>query len=138
MFDHCLYFNTAALSRRLEREWAEAFAPFGLTAPQGFMLRAIIDRPGMLQSELAAELAIARSTTTRALDTLEQKGLLERRRTEGDGREISVYPTAAAVAIKAPLNSSAGSAAEKIRKILGKEEFADAVLKIRDVRSALE
>src|SRR5450830_863519 len=124
MFDHCLYFNTAALSRRLEREWAEAFAPFGLTAPQGFMLRAIIDRPGMLQSELAKKLAIARSTTTRALDTMEQKGLLERRRTDGDGREISIHPSAAAIAMQGPLNASAGGAAEKIRKILGKQEFS--------------
>jgi DNA-binding MarR family transcriptional regulator len=92
----------------------------------------------MLQSELAAELAIARSTTTRALDTLEQKGLLERRRTDGDGREISVYPTPAGIEIKVALNASAGGAAEKIRKILGKQEFTDAVLKIRDVRAALE
>lgn len=138
MFDHCLYFNTAALSRRLEREWAGAFAPFGLTAPQGFMLRAIIDRPGMLQSELAVELSIARSTTTRALDALAGKGFLQRRKTQGDGRETAVFPTSAALAIKVPLNASAGGAAAKIGKILGKAEFAEAVLKIRAVRSALE
>lgn len=93
MFDHCLYFNTSALARRLEREWVEAFEPFEVTPPQGFMLRAVIDRPGMLQRELSEELFIARPTATRALDGLEAKGYIERRRTEEDGREVSIFPT---------------------------------------------
>ncbi|OWY31060.1 MarR family winged helix-turn-helix transcriptional regulator [Herbaspirillum robiniae] len=138
MFDHCLYFNTAALSRRLEREWTAAFSPFGLTAPQGFMLRAVIDQPGILQGRLAAELSIAKSTATRALDALKEKGFIERRKTDDDGREVSVFPTASATQIKAPLNASAGQAAERIRKILGKQEFSDAVQNIRSIRNALE
>jgi MarR family transcriptional regulator, temperature-dependent positive regulator of motility len=81
MFDHCLYFNTTALARRLEQEWTKDFEPFELTPPQAFMLRAVIDRPGMLQSELSGELSIARATATRALDGLEAKGLIERRNT---------------------------------------------------------
>ena len=93
MFDHCLYFNTSALARRLEREWAQIFAAFDLTPPQAFMLRAVIDRPGMLQSELSEELSIARATATRALDGLEAKGYIERRRSTGDGRETSISPT---------------------------------------------
>ena len=68
MFDQCLYFNTTALARVLEREWTKAFKPFGLTPSQAFMLRAILDKPGLLQSELAAGLAISRPTATRSLD----------------------------------------------------------------------
>ncbi|HXI58731.1 MAG TPA: MarR family transcriptional regulator, partial [Polyangia bacterium] len=34
MFDSCLYFNTTALGRLLERQWAAAFAHHGLTPPQ--------------------------------------------------------------------------------------------------------
>ena len=44
MFDHCLYFNTTALARVVEREWAAAFKPFGLTPPQGFLLRLVLAR----------------------------------------------------------------------------------------------
>jgi len=72
MFDHCLYFNTQALARVLEREWAKSFKPFGLTPSQGFMLRAVLNQPGLLQSELAQVLAISRPTTTRGLDGLEK------------------------------------------------------------------
>ena len=39
MFDHCLYFNTTALARLLEKEWTAAFAGFDLTPPQAFLLR---------------------------------------------------------------------------------------------------
>ena len=76
MFDQCLYFNTSALARRLEREWTEAFEPFGVTPPQGFMLRAVLERPGMLQRELSEVLSIARPTATRSLDGLEARGYI--------------------------------------------------------------
>jgi DNA-binding MarR family transcriptional regulator len=137
MFDHCLYFNTSALARRLEREWAEVFKAFDLTPPQAFMLRAVIDRPGMLQSEVSEELSIARPTTTRALDGLEAKGYIERRRSAGDGREISIFPTVEAIRLKASLNEASGTITAKLRRVLGSAEFTDTVSKIRGVRSVL-
>jgi DNA-binding MarR family transcriptional regulator len=88
MFDHCLYFNTSALARQLEREWSAAFAPFELTPPQGFILRAILHKPGLQPREIAQMLVIARPTTTRILDGLEAKGLIERHSSERDGREF--------------------------------------------------
>jgi len=138
MFDQCLYFNTTALARRLEREWSGAFEEFGLTAPQAFMLRAVLNRPGLLQSELSDELSIARPTATRALDALESKGYLERRATEGDGREVSVWPTPEAARIKILLNEASGLVTARLKKILGSPEFIDTVDKIRSARSALE
>jgi MarR family transcriptional regulator, temperature-dependent positive regulator of motility len=138
MFDQCLYFNTSALARRLEREWTEAFEPFGVTPPQGFMLRAILDRPGMLQRELADVLSIARPTATRALDGLEARGYIERRRTDGDGREVAIYPTADALAIKGPLNEASGKVTAMLKKQMGGPAFADTVQKIRKARLVLD
>jgi DNA-binding MarR family transcriptional regulator len=137
MFDQCLYFNTTALARRLEREWADAFEPFDLTPPQGFMLRAIIERPGMLQRELSDEMSIARPTATRALDGLEAKGYIERRRTADDGREVSVFPTKKATGIKGALNAASAAVTTRLKAILGGAEFADTVEKVRGVRVAL-
>jgi DNA-binding MarR family transcriptional regulator len=138
MFDQCLYFNTSALARRLEREWTEAFGPFGVTPPQGFMLRAILDRPGMLQRELSDALSIARPTATRALDGLEERGYIERRKVEGDGREVAIYPTQEALAIKRPLNEASGAVTARLKAQMGGSTFADTVHKIREVRAALE
>ena len=100
-------------------------------------LRAVLDRPGMLQSELSEELSIARPTTTRALDGLEEKGYVERRRPEHDGREIAIFPTAAAIRLKTSLNEASGAVTAKLRKTLGSAEFIDTVSRIRSARSAL-
>lgn len=138
MFDHCLYFNTTALARRLEREWTEAFAPFDLSPPQAFMLRAVLDSPGLLQRELSGSLAIARPTATRALDFLAAKGFIERRGTQGDGREVSIWPTAAAQDIRAGIHAASGAVTARLKKRLGTESFVTTVQQIRGVRSALE
>lgn len=138
MFEHCLYFNTTALARRLEREWVQAFAPFDLSPPQAFMLRAIMARPGLLQRELADELSIARPTATRALDFLQDKGLVERRGHAGDGREVGLHPTDKAIALHDALNEASGAVTRKLKKELGTAVFTDTVVRIRGVRSALE
>ena len=138
MFDHCLYFNTSALARRLEREWTVAFKPFDLTPPQAFTLRAVLEYPGMLQHELAERLAIARPTATRALDALEGKGLIVRRSLERDGREQEIQPTRDALAIKSALNEASGTVTSRLKKLLGPGEFTEAVTRMRRIRSALE
>jgi DNA-binding MarR family transcriptional regulator len=138
VFESCLYFNTTALARLLEREWAEAFAHQGLTPPQAFMLRLVLDRPGLLQRELADELTISRPTATRALDGLEAKGLIERRASESDGREWAIHPRPKAVAIKDDLNASSAAVTARLKKVLGVGAFQDTVAQLRGIRSALE
>ncbi|MBV8259924.1 MAG: MarR family transcriptional regulator [Paraburkholderia sp.] len=137
MFDHCLYFNTTALARRLEREWTEAFERFELTPPQGFMLRAVLERPGALQRELAELLSIARPTATRVLDGLEARGYVERQRTEGDGREVAIVPTEQALAIREALNAASATVTSRIKRTLGGEAFVDTVSRLRTARATL-
>ncbi|WP_322011988.1 MarR family winged helix-turn-helix transcriptional regulator [Paraburkholderia sp. J12] len=137
MFDQCLYFNTSALARRLEREWTDAFGPFDLTPPQGFMLRAVMERPGLLQRELADALSIARPTATRVLDGLEARGYVERHRTEGDGREVAIVPTAAALAIRDALNGASAAVTGRLKRSLGGEAFVDTVARLRTARETL-
>jgi MarR family transcriptional regulator, temperature-dependent positive regulator of motility len=138
MFDQCLYFNTSALARRLDKEWSDAFAPFGLTPSQAFMLRALLDRPGLLQRELSDALSISRSTATRALDHLEAKGHVERHKAGSDGREVALFPTPQAMKIKAALNEASGAVTARLKKVLGAQHFTNTVSQIKGVRSALE
>jgi MarR family transcriptional regulator, temperature-dependent positive regulator of motility len=138
MFDHCLYFNTSALARQLEREWGQAFKSFDLTPPQAFMLRAVLERPGLLQRELADELAISRPTATRALDGLEAKKLIERRASEADGRESVIYPTGKAMALGTALNEASGAVTTRLKRMLGASDFVETVEKVKGVRSALK
>jgi len=137
MFDHCLYFNTTALARALEREWSKAFKPFGLTPSQAFMLRAVLKKPSMLQSELAKELAISRSTTTRTLDGLQQLGLLLRLATGNDGRESAIQATAVGIALQEPLDTASGEVTKRLKKELGLAHFDETVTKVKQVRATL-
>jgi len=138
MFDHCLYFNTTALARVVEREWSAAFKPFGLTPPQGFLLRLVLARPGLSQHELATELTIARPTATRLIDGLQALGLVERRDAEFDARHWSVFATAAGLELQAPLNTASGQVTQRIQRQIGKDNFSDTVGKVRAVCAALK
>ncbi|WP_437737189.1 MarR family winged helix-turn-helix transcriptional regulator [Sorangium sp. So ce1335] len=137
MFEHCLYFNTTALARLLEREWAEAFKPFDLTPPQAFLLRVVLEEPGLLQREIADRMTISRPTATRAIDGLQAKGLVERRASARDGREWEIHPKPKAVALKAAINEASGAVTARLKKVLGAGEFSDTVARVRHVRSAL-
>ncbi len=136
MFDHCLYFNTTSLARLLEREWTGAFAPFALTPPQGFLLRLVLDRPGLSQRELADIMTIARPTATRLLDGLVAKGLVERRAGEVDAREQRIHPTRQARHVQAALEAASGQITKRLKQLLGREVFERTVGQIRDVRAA--
>lgn len=133
MFDHCLYFNTTALARQLERVWTEAFKPYDLTPSQAFTLRAVLAQPGILHSELAKTLKIARATATRAVDGLVVRGLLERRPTKRDGREWEIHPTAPAVELKDSLNAASGAVTARLRQELGDGVFSDFVQQARSI-----
>lgn len=138
MFEHCMYFNTSALARRLEREWAVAFKPFALAPPQAFVLRAVLAQPGASLFELADTLAISRPTATRALDGLASKGLITRLSSDRDARQIAVHPTPSALSMAAGLNDASARVTKKLKRLLGDQAFDGLVREIRGVRSALK
>jgi DNA-binding MarR family transcriptional regulator len=138
MFDHCLYFNTTALARLLEREWTKAFRSLGLTPSQAFMLRVILEKPGLLQSELAKEMAISRPTATRSLDGLQKLELIERHAGKNDGREYAIHPTTLAMSLKDKINIASGEVTKRLKKTLGVAHFDDTVSKVKKTRQSLE
>jgi len=138
MFEQCLYFNTTSLARQLEREWTSAFKPFGLTPSQAFMLRVVLNKASLLQSELASEMNISRPTATRALDGLERLSLIKRVASEKDGREQEIQPTKKAMEMKEGINAASVAVAKRLKKSLGTSHFEDAVNQIRGISSALK
>lgn len=137
MFEHCLYFNTTSLARKLEREWTQAFKSFSLTPPQAFMLRVVLQKEAALQSELASEMNITRSTATRTLDGLQKLGYIKRIANTEDGRELQIQPTAKAVRIKEELNNASGEVTKKFKKLLGSDVFERVVGEVRSVSEVI-
>jgi DNA-binding MarR family transcriptional regulator len=131
MFEQCLYFNTTSLARKLEREWAQAFKEFGLTPSQAFLLRVVLEKNGALQSELAHEMNISRSTATRTLDQLEKLKYVERQQSVNDGRETVIAPTVRAKQIWTELNEASGAVTKRMKQTLGEKSFREVVANIK-------
>ena len=110
----------------------------GLVRLRLFCCARILNQPGLLQRELADSLAISRPTATRVLDGLAAKDLIERRDSGRDGREYAIYPTRKASTLQAPLNEASGKVTKRLKKLLNEDVFAEAVTKVRGVRSALD
>ena len=129
MFERCLYFNLNALARRLNRLWEEAFRAHGLSAPQGYLLRAVLEQPGISHKGLAEALVLEKSTVTRFVNALEKRGLVARE--PGAGREVAVTPTDEARALAAELETDAKRLNKTLRKRLGKKETRELVERLQ-------
>jgi DNA-binding MarR family transcriptional regulator len=67
----------------------------GVTMGQWFFLRVLWQQDGLTQAELSSRAAMMTPTTVAALNTLESKGLIERRAHPTDRRKYNVYLTKA-------------------------------------------
>jgi DNA-binding MarR family transcriptional regulator len=78
-----------AFTRSLEKR----LAPHGISLSMWFFLRLLWERDGLTQSELSEELGLTPPTTVAAMDNLETKGFIQRRRNTEDRRKSNIYLT---------------------------------------------
>lgn len=84
MFNQCIYFNLATLTRKISKIWQSEFEQYGLSPSHGYLLFAIVENTNTRQKELSELMELDASTITRFIDTLANKGLLKRS-TKGKG-----------------------------------------------------
>ena len=138
MFEECLYFNSNALARTVTRIWSDAYKTFGLSPPHAFLLRVVLAKPGLMQRELAGELSLSRSTVTRFLDSLEDRGFLTRKMAAKDGREIQVYPTKQAQAIHKELDQTGKKLTRLMRQLIDQTELSMTISNLRKFQKVLD
>ncbi|MEJ2262117.1 MAG: MarR family transcriptional regulator [Anaerolineales bacterium] len=98
----------------------EAFATVGMSPSYAFLMMYVNDHPGVMQKDLSDQLNLAPSTVTRFIDTLAQKGYLERRT---EGRVAQVYPTPQGQALQPKLEAAWHDLFVSYSQVLG-EEFS--------------
>jgi DNA-binding MarR family transcriptional regulator len=86
--------DLGAIRRALRRPLESEVAQGGLTVPQTAFMRIVVRVPGISLKDLSREVSLAHSTVSGIADRLEQRGLIERRVDEKDGRFIRIFPTA--------------------------------------------
>ncbi len=79
-----------SVSHALEQHLQE----FGLSTTMWFLLRILWEQDGQTQRELSDELVLGQSATVSLVDSLEKRGLIERRRNTDDRRKSNIFLTA--------------------------------------------
>lgn len=134
MFERCLYFNVNALARRVNTIWDEAFAEFDLSPAHAYLLRLLLEKPGLTHTQITTELKLEKSTVTRFVSVLEGKQLLKRER---QGREVLVYPTTKAKKLQQQLSVKGDELYQKMIDSMGKSELTTLVSELRNTGNSL-
>ena len=129
MFERCLYFNVNALARKVNGIWDEAFAEFNLSPAHAYLLRLLLEQPGLTQTQITRELKLEKSTVTRFVTVLESKNLVTRVK---QGREVLAFPTVKAKALQERLNIKGDELYQRMINSLGKNRVTELVGSLRD------
>jgi len=89
-YSACLLFSANALARVITAIGDEEFGRLGLAYSHAYLLREVVDQPGVTPTQLSNTLFLTPSTITRLIEKLEQKQLVERR---AEGKNTKVFPT---------------------------------------------
>jgi len=137
MFEKCIYFNSNALTRQINKIWDDAFKPFGLSPSHAYVLRLVLDQPGISMKQIAEELELAPSTVTRFIDSLINKKFLARITDDNDKRGTKILPSQQAKKIHKKLEQTGQQLYTEMNKLLGKKNFSSLVTDIRKTRNQL-
>ena len=92
--DEQLCFTLYATSMAVIRMYKPMLDRMGITYPQYLVLAALGEQDGLTVGAIADRLSLESSTVTPPLKRMEQAGLVERRRSKEDERQVNVFMTA--------------------------------------------
>lgn len=136
MFERCLYFNTVALARDVDRIWAEAYGELSLIPSHAYLLRLVLAKPGLSPSAIGRELNLEKSTVTRFVDRMVDAGYLMRSNgnaEHGPGQQI--FPTDRARAIQGRLEEIGEELYARMTALIGEEDlrqYAELARRVRE------
>lgn len=134
-FHHCLYFTANTLARVVTRIAEEEFARAGIAPSYAFLMMLVNETPGITQKELAKKLVLAPSTVTRFIDTLTQKGYLERK---VEGKLSRIYPTKKGTQLQGMVDAAWLAFHNRYIEILGQDASHQLVRMMDQVSQKLE
>lgn len=133
MFDRCLYFNTNHLARLIEKRWKDAYGELGLAPAHAYLLRLILQQPGLMQKDIAVQLHLEKSTITRFVQKMSDAGYLKRKiPASGSLKEQAIFPTAKAKKIEKPLNDIGDQLYKSMQSLHSEKDLIQLVTSIKD------
>ena len=98
--DHQLCFPLYACARKVTQAYTPFLKPLGLTYTQYLVMLVLWESDGLRVTELCERLYLDTGTLTPVLKKMEQAGLLDRRRSVQDERQVEVFLTQAGQDLK--------------------------------------
>lgn len=98
--DNQLCFRLYSASRLITQAYHPLLSDIGLTYPQYLVMMVLWEKDGQPVNDIAKRLYLETNTVTPLLKRMEQEGLVSRRRSEGDGRQVLVHLTPAGRALE--------------------------------------
>lgn len=114
------------------QDFIETFAKMKLRPAEFSVLALIARKPGQKQTEIAEQLGIKRANFVALMDGLEQRGLAERRKAQGDKRSHSLHLTPEGVRFAAKMTATWNTHEQRLIDRLGGVEERDALLRLLD------
>lgn len=94
MFERCLYFNTNHLFRLTEKKFANAYSELNLAPAHAYLLRLVLQKPGIIQRDIALVLHLEKSTVTRFIKKMSEEGYLTKDYLSAQNlKSPGIYPT---------------------------------------------
>ena len=112
------------------QDFIEAFSKMKLRPAEFSVLALIARTPGQKQTEIAGQLGIKRANFVALMDRLEQRGLAERRKAEGDKRSHSLHLTPEGIRFAQKMASVWSAHEQGLVDRLGGPEARDALLEL--------
>jgi DNA-binding MarR family transcriptional regulator len=126
------------VERLLQREIQTRLIHLGITFSMFHFLRLLLREDGRKHKEITAESGLTPSTTASAMKSLEKEGLISRRRGTIDSREIYVYLTPKALALRAVLDKVSNEVILKAMGSLSSEQTKALQMSLIHMARALE
>jgi MarR family transcriptional regulator, transcriptional regulator for hemolysin len=131
----CLYFTSNKLNRILNKIAEEEFLKTGLSPSHALTLMNIDFQPGLSQKELSEIMNIKPSTTTRFIDKLETRGLVERKT---KGKSSYLYPTQKGIDLKVEIGECWANLYKRYTEVLGHKKGVELTEIINEAATKLE
>ncbi|MAI61066.1 MAG: hypothetical protein CBB87_01090 [Micavibrio sp. TMED27] len=135
MFDDCIYFNLATLSRQITKIWNDEFAVLGLAPSHGYVLAALTENPDASQKALSEIMELDASTITRFIDALANKKLIEK---NGIGKGARYTITPEGQALSQQIYKRMGRLYADMQSTFGKRSFSNFVTGLRAAKQTLQ
>ncbi len=112
----------------------EIWKKIDLAPSHAYLLKLVLEEPGLQAGQIAEQLQLTPSTITRLIEKLEEKKLVTR---ITEGKATNVFPTQKARELKPQIKQGIDEFNEKYSKVLGKEESRQLIQNMHTVADKL-